>query len=114
MVEWSKDLYVNPNSQTTLGKHASCALDCYRMCFHYSISLTKMGYVWNIFVACEYFVCEHVVRPVNTKSLSSIALCTHITPLYTQGNSHNLDTMNTSIFSVPSVDCGHDIITISM
>jgi brefeldin A-inhibited guanine nucleotide-exchange protein len=21
MVEWSKDLYVNPNSQTTLGKH---------------------------------------------------------------------------------------------
>jgi len=31
MVEWSKDLYVNPNSQTTLGKCTeSCAVDSYR------------------------------------------------------------------------------------
>jgi len=30
MVEWSKDLYVNPNSQTTLGECTkSCAVDSY-------------------------------------------------------------------------------------
>jgi hypothetical protein len=35
MVEWSKDLYVNPNSQTTLGEYASCVVDRYRIYFHY-------------------------------------------------------------------------------
>lgn len=86
MVEWSKDLYVNPNSQTTLGKHASCAVDRYRLYFHYSVSLTKMAHVWTILVAYEYSVCEHVARPVNTKPFSSIDLCTHVTPLNNRGN----------------------------
>jgi brefeldin A-inhibited guanine nucleotide-exchange protein len=36
MVEWSKDLYVNPNSQTTLGKcTGGCVVDCYSMYIPY-------------------------------------------------------------------------------
>ena len=40
MVEWSKDLYVNPNSQTTLGK---CTESC-AVCSYSTLLLSFSGY----------------------------------------------------------------------
>jgi brefeldin A-inhibited guanine nucleotide-exchange protein len=41
MVEWSKDLYVNPNSQTTLGKCTeNCVVDCYSTCIPLLLSFS--------------------------------------------------------------------------
>lgn len=43
MVEWSKDLYVNPNSQTTLGKHVESHIVNY-----YSIYFSLLRvFFWN-------------------------------------------------------------------